>query len=534
MTIRGTDGADGSSCVRLAEVVAALSLATDLAMGQPLEHALCSCILAVRLGDALGLGDDELHEVYYQALLRYIGCNAETYAVSALVGDEIALRTEYATVDSADQRAVVGIILRYLRQANAGTSPLHFLQTVTHGLLTSSKSFKEIFSGHCEVAQRLATRLGFGERVVDALGQLYERWDGRGLPRGRKGEQVALSVRVVTLAQDAIVFHRIDGVEAAVAMARERRGTVYEPRIVDIFCDQAARLLSDLSDEPSWDTVLRIEPGRHVVLSEPGYDEACRAVADFTDLKSPYFLGHSSGVAQIAAAAARFCRLPTPDVHALGRAALLHDIGRVGVTTSIWDKPGPLSEREWERVRLHPYYTERVLARPAALKRLGVLAACHHERIDGSGYHRGATSTMLSPAARLLAAADVYQACTETRPHRAALPPTAAADVLRREVRLGHLDGDAVAGVLASVGHTPHVRHRERVAGLSEREVAVLRLLARGHSMKTIAAQLVVADKTVDNHIQHIYNKIGVSTRAGATLFAVEHNLLLDAGASSE
>lgn len=515
--------------VRLAEVMGALSLATDLAMGQPLEHALCSCILAVRLGDTLGLSDDELRDVYYQALLRYIGCNAETHAMASLIGDEIAMRAEYATLDTADQRAAVALVLRSIRQAHAGASPLQLAQAVTRGLLTASGAFKAIFEGHCEVAQRLAVRLGFGDGLVRALGQLYERWDGRGLPHGLKGEAIAIAVRVVSLAQDAIVFHRLGGVEAAVAMARERQGTAYDPRIADRFCRQAPVLLADLDDEQPWEEVLALEPGARFNLSETEFDAACRVMADFADLKSPFLLNHSTTVARLAADAARRCGLPATDVTNVWRAGLLHDLGRVGVSTSIWDKPGPLSARDWERVRLHPYRTERILARPAALARLGALAACHHERLDGSGYHRGVPAALLSPAARLLAAADVYAALIEPRPHRPAHMLEEAARELRREVRAGRLDSEAAGAVLAAAGHRVRPAGRELVAGLSAREVEVLRLLARGLSMKEIATRLFIATKTVDNHIQHIYTKLGVSTRAGATLFAMEQDLLADA-----
>ncbi len=194
----------------------------------------------------------------------------------------------------------------------------------------------------------------------------------------------------------------------------------------------------------------------------------------------------------------------------------------------IWGKPGPLTTREWERVRLHPYYTERVLARPGVLARLGALASLHHERLDGSGYYRGLSANMLSPAARILAVADVYHAMTELRPHRPALTSEQAAEQLRREARAGRLDGEAVSQVLLAAGHAVRTSRHELVAGLSTRQVEVLRLIARGYTIKQIARTLTLSEKTVDNHIQHIYNKIGVSTRAGATLFAMEQNLLID------
>ena len=518
----------GTSEIRLAELMAALSLATDLGMGQPMEYALCVCVLSVRLGEALGLSENELREIYYLALLRHIGCNAETYRMADLFGDELALRADFAAVDSRHTSQVVGLVLHYIRQANEGTSPLNLARMIAQGLLAAPHLMKEEYTGFCEVAQRLAERLGFGESTRIALGQIFERWDGQGVPGKVKGEDITPSMRIVTLTQDAITFHRLEGVEAAVKMAQERKGTIYDPHMVECFCQQASQLLAGLEEEPSWEVVLSLEPGIRTRLSDEQFDNACRTIADFADIKSPYTLGHSLGVAELAAKAARRCGLPEADTVTIRRAGLLHDIGRVGVSAGIWGRPGPLSEREWERVRMHPYYTERVLARPGVLARLGALAALHHERLDGSGYYRGLPASMLSPAARILAAADVYHAMTEPRPHSPPLMPEIAAEQLQREVRAGRLDGEAVSNVLAVAGHIVPTPRRELVAGLSERQVEVLRLIAGGYSMKQIAGLLTISEKTVDNHIQHIYNKIGVSTRAGATLFAMEQDLLTD------
>ncbi|HEY8744706.1 MAG TPA: HD domain-containing phosphohydrolase, partial [Chloroflexota bacterium] len=281
-----------ASDLRLAELIAALSLATDLGMGQPPEFALRSCVLAIRLGDALHLGTPDLHDVYYQALLRYIGCNAETFSLAALFGDELALRTEFVTIDQGRSSEVIGFALRRLRRANAGAPLLRLVRNVARGLVMAPGVVQEGYAGHCEVAQRLAARLHFGDTIIRALGQLYERWDGRGAPNGLKGENVALAVRVVALAQDAIVFQRIGGVEAAVAVARARKGTAYDPRIATCFCEQAPRLLAGLEDEPSWEAVLAMEPGPRTYLPAARFDTACQAIADFADLKSPYTLGH--------------------------------------------------------------------------------------------------------------------------------------------------------------------------------------------------------------------------------------------------
>jgi HD-GYP domain-containing protein (c-di-GMP phosphodiesterase class II) len=511
--------------VRLAELMASLSLATDLGMGQPMEFALSSCILAVRLAEKCGYSDEALREVYYQALLRYIGCNAETDWLASIVRDEQSLRADFAQVDNGDISAVLSTFLGAIRQANGGDSALTIARAIGRGLLASAH-IKPMFAGHCEVAQRLAERFGFDKHVIYGLGQLYERWDGKGSPKGIKGEAIAPAVLVVTLAQDMVIFHRLGRVEAAKNIARQRKGGAYSPKLVDAFCSHADELCQGLDQEPSWEAVLQLEPGARETLTEEGFDNACRAFADFVDIKSNYTLTHSSGVANLAAEAARLGGLPASDVTSIWRAALLKEIGRTGITSSIWEKPGSLSDREWERVRLHTYYAERIFAHTPALAKLGALASLHHERMDGSGYHRGLPSASQSLASRILSAADVYHSLTEARPYRPAFEPEAAARELHSQVRAGKLDGDSANYVLSAAGHRVKKARREMVAGLSERELDVLRLLSQGLTIKQMASQLVISEKTVDSHIQHIYNKIGVSTRAGATMFAMENNLL--------
>jgi len=248
-------------------------------------------------------------------------------------------------------------------------------------------------------------------------------------------------------------------------------------------------------------------------------------MADLVDMKSPCLAGHSRGVASLACAAARAAGYPDDDVTVLRRAGLIHDLGRLGVSNAIWDKPGPLTGAESERIRLHPYLTERMLARVGALSRSREIAARHHERLDGSGYPRGLTAASLTPPDRLLAAADAYHAMTEPRPHRAPLGPGQAARELRAEVAGGRLDSEAAEAVLAAAGHRVPAR-RAWPGGLTAREAEVLGLLARGHSNRDIAHRLVITPKTAMNHVEHIYAKLGISSRAAATLYATQHGLM--------
>ncbi|MBI3241500.1 MAG: HD domain-containing protein [Chloroflexi bacterium] len=513
----------GSNGLRLAELLASLSLAIDLGTGQPLEWVMKCTLLAANLSKALGLSEDDQRDVFFLSLLRHVGCTANAHADAGRFGDELGA-AEGLTLDMDDVAQAFGFVFR---SAGRGRPPLERLGYIG-GLLAAGPGVAKInHAAHCEVAERISETLGFSPAVAAGLWQIYERWDGKGDPKGLKGEDIALPVRVIHLAQDAATFYSLNGIESATTVVRGRAGRQLDPTFVDSFCRFAPDLCSALDADSLWEALLTAEPGRPVQLTDSQIDAGCLAVADFTDMKSPFTLNHSRHVSQLAEASARLCGLPETDAVNLRRAGLLHDIGRVGVSAGIWGKAGSLTESEWERVRLHPYYTERVLSRSKTLEPLGALAALHHERLDGSGYHRRLPGASLPLSARLLAAADAYCAMTELRPHRTALTPEAAADQLRREARSGELDEKAVEAVLVAAGHASRLPTCKAASvELSEREIEVLRLVARGLSNKEMAARLVISPKTVGHHVQHIYNKIGVSTRAGATLFAIQNNLL--------
>jgi HD-GYP domain-containing protein (c-di-GMP phosphodiesterase class II) len=308
---------------------------------------------------------------------------------------------------------------------------------------------------------------------------------------------------------------------------------MYDPALVERFLKVAGALFTLVDASSPWEATLSCEPGAQEVIAESAIDDAARSIADFVDLKSRFTVRHSSGVAALAEAAGRSLALPEAALVMLRRAALLHDLGRIAISVAIWEKPGPLTEDEWERVRLHPYFTERVLARPRALAMLGALAAQHHERQDASGYYRQTPGSLLSVSARTLAAADVYHAMTEPRPHRAALAPDAAASALRAEARAGRLDSDAVNAVLVAAGHARKASRRIWPAGLSDREVEVLQRIARGATYRETARALVISERTVEHHVRHIFDKLGVSTRAAATYFAMRHDLIADGESST-
>jgi HD-GYP domain-containing protein (c-di-GMP phosphodiesterase class II) len=378
---------------------------------------------------------------------------------------------------------------------------------------------------HCRVAGQLAMRLGLGEPVRAALQDVFERWDGKGQPRSLKGDRIALPARIVELADITEAFRRLGGLDTALEVARRRRGGQFDPQLVDLLTREAMVVFAGLDEETTWARVIASEPALGPSLSQPRIDVALEAIADFADLKSPYMTGHSRGVAELASKASSSLGLGDAEVAELRRAALMHDMGRLGVPNTIWDKPAQMSEAEMERVRLHPYLMQRMFSRLSGLAEAAQLAGRTSERLDGSGYPRGLTGAGLTPAARALQAADVYQALTEPRAYRPALDEAAAARELRSEVAAGRLDAHAVEAVLGAAGHRVR-RRREGPDGLTPREVEVLVLLAHGGSNKEIATRLVVSPKTIGTHIEHIYSKIGCSTRVGASLYAMQHGLL--------
>jgi HD-GYP domain-containing protein (c-di-GMP phosphodiesterase class II) len=479
------------------------------------------------LAEAAGLDDHQRRNVYHQALLRYIGCNGDTHLLASAFGDEIALRRDLQRIDIGNKSELVETITRAITRTFADAPPAELAKAVERGLAEAMQVSVPILAGHCEVAQRIAERIGLSDEIRENLGQLYERWDGKGLPRGLAGNAVKLPVRLVTLAQDAIALTEAHGFETMTTMIAKRAGGAYEPELADLFLAHAERLLAGLEQPVDRETILALEPVPHAVLGEDACEEAYLAIADMIDMRMPFTFGHSRAVAALADAAGKSLGLPAADIRTVRWAAYTHDIGELAIPVSVWMRPGALTERETDAARLHPYHGERALASLGGEgKSIAALVLRHHERLDGSGYHRYARATDLSPAARILAAAETFQTAREARPYRAALSDAAAAAKLRGAVREGKLCHDAAEAVLACAGQPARRETTERLAGLTPREIEVLRLIAAGHTAKEAARQLEIAPKTADNHIQNLYSKIGVTTRAAAALYALERGLV--------
>ena len=514
-------GETGDRSARLAELVAALSLGVDLGFGQPMEHVLRQCLIALRLGGHAGLDEQDRMAVYYTALLVNVGCHADAHEQAKWFGDDIALKSGKYVHEVGSVRGA----LAAMRLVGAGNPPLHRFRVGLEFAVSGHRQLDGMITQHARLAGTLAEQLGLPGIVRDSVGAAYEQWDGRGWPGALKADAIPIAARIAQLAEFIEVAHRVGGVAGAMALARRRAGRQFDPALAALLCARADEILDGLDAVPAWPAVIAAEPALAVELSADQLDDALAAIANFVDLKSPFTLGHSVAVAELAEEAGRRLGLPPEQALILRRAGFVHGFGRLGVSNSIWDRRGPLSAGEWERVRMYPYLTERMLHQSAALAPLGEIAVQHRERLDGSGYPRGLSGGAISRPARVLGAADAYTSMREPRPHRPARPAADAAAELRAEVRAGRLDGTAVDAVLEAAGHRLP-RRREAVAGLTAREVEVLILLARGLSNRQIAERLVITPKTAGNHVEHIYAKIGASSRAAAAMFAVQHGLL--------
>ena len=508
--------------IRAAELVGALSLATDLGTGQPLEHALRTAVLAVRLGELAAASPEEVSDAYYVALLHGSGCTSNSHEATQLFGEDIMHRAAFFLIDPADPEQV----LAFYRTHVGPGRPTEVRERMIEAALSNPTRARESFAAMCEVAQRFSSWLGLGPGVEASLEFVFARWDGKGPSGGVGGEALPLPARLLHVARDYSLFLSAAGADDARTVLEQRAGTAYDPRLAELAVRHFDGVCAELDDARMWEHALEGEPLPHVCLSGEAIDAGFAAFATLTGLKSPWLREHSTDVADLAEAAAWRLGLPPETVTLLRRAALAADLGRVGVSNAIWEKPAPLGFGEWERVRLHPHFSERAFAQSPALAPIGLLAGSHHERLDGSGYHRGVRGAALERAGRILAAADCYTAMRHARPHRPALEPEAAGAELRREVEEGRLDAEAVDAVLAAAGHRVPKRARELPGGLTRRELEVLLALVLGHSDQVIADDLGISAKTVGHHVQHVYQKVGVRSRAAATVWAFEHDLV--------
>lgn len=504
----------------MAEVLTALSLTTDLAAGMTFEKGLRTCVVATTFArDVLASDRETCRVVYETALLRSVGCTSFAPELAAIFGDEVAFQSALKHLDPGDDVPLTEQLLRIGGWTRESARQL--TGTLTEVLHTVGV---DAMRNGCEASNALGSGLGVMPQTLAALNDVYERWDGHGIPLGTAGEHLSFATRVVHVAEQAVLAHATGGEPAAVSEVARRAGGQLDPDLARAFAADAPKLLAPLREPDAVACAMGAEPPPYVMVPAEGIPDLCAVLGRFVDLKGTWLVGHSEHVARLAQRAGRLGELTADKVAQLHCAALLHDLGRAGISADVWDHPGPLSTADTERVRMHPYWTQRVLERVPALAALAPIASAHHERLDGSGYHRGTFGTQTSPAARILAAADLFATLTEPRAHRDAFTVDEAIRILTREADSGTLDRVACDLVIRAAGGPPP--RASRPAGLTAREIEVLRLAARGLTNQQIGTELSISSRTVGHHLGHIYDKTGRRTRAGVAVFAMEQQLL--------
>jgi putative nucleotidyltransferase with HDIG domain len=498
-----------------------LSLATDAGAALPKETALRTALLALHAADLWDVEVDR-SDVFFGALIRHLGCTSTASAETRLMGDEHELRSSLVLSDAASPASMFNAARRGF---GVGRPTLERARRVARFLAFAPREVPQIFSQRCEVAVHLAARLGLPMGVQRTLDDAYERHDGKGAPRGKHGKKICPAARLLAAAEMVAMCSQLPGgVNIAKDLLVHRKGTQFDPAVVSLFMTHWSDLLAQ-ADGDVRARLLEREPKVDTSIDLDDADLFAVMFADFVDLKSPFTVGHSRMVSTLAEDAARELGLPETDRKRLATAGLLHDLGRVSVSNAIWDKAGPLTEGEREAMRRHSSFTEQILKTSKPWTDLALLAASDHERADGSGYPRMSLAPNAGVPARILSAADVLAALVAPRPHRPRYTLDVAARILGEEAGRGRLDRACVDAVLASQG----IRAKERprlAAGITERELEVLRLIARGLVDKEIASELGISHRTVHHHNQSLFQKIGVTTRGAAALFAAEHGLL--------
>lgn len=524
---------ESAGMIHTADILGALSAAADLALGMPEGHAARSCYLGMAIADRLKLSPEEKATLYYSELLMDAGCTAWAgYVATAIMGDEIGARRDfYFSRDARNPLDVLGWLQQYMAVgAPAPIRARHILDFSMHG-----KDFqREGLQNTAEVARHFAERLGMPDAVQSTLWSVFEQWDGKG-PNQARGGAIPIASRIVAVTSLLEAFYAAGGRAAALRIVQARRGTSFDPLLVEVVLSLARdeAFWAEFGEDRVWETVLSMEPrSPYRFLPAERLADVAMAFADFADLKSFYSVGHSRRVGDLAARIA--CRmLGEREAETVRLAGLTHDLGLVAVPSFVLHKAQEaLSAAEWDRLRLHPYHAERILARIPAFRTVIPLIGAHHERVDGQGYYRGLTGSQIPPGSRILAVVDRYDELTHGLPGHPPLDVGSALERLYVDAGTAYAE-DCVRSLEEELrssesftGIVRGARTRQWPSGLTSREVELLRLLAGGLSRREVAGQLFLSEHTVRHHLEHIYAKIGVRTRVAATLFAIEHDLL--------
>jgi HD-GYP domain-containing protein (c-di-GMP phosphodiesterase class II) len=422
--------------LRTSEILSALSFALDLTEGQSMGHTVNSCLLGMRLAQIIGISEDDRSELYFALLTKDVGCSSNAARMYEVFGgDDLKAKRE---VKTQDWSRISFDGLNYLMRNVAPGRPLHErLMSIAQVAMKRDKQARAMTEIRCERGAQIALRLGFSWQAAEGIRYLDEHWNGEGHPEGLHGEDIPLFSRIMNLAQTLEVFAAISGTAEALRVMKERSGTWFDPALVNAAAslENETDLWAAMHDGTARDRVIAMQPGNEIRMADDAaIDNICEAFAGVIDTKSPYTNQHSQRVTKAALAIGKMLGLRQKDLVILRRAGLLHDIGKLGVPNSILDKQGKLTAGEWEAIRLHPYYTQRILEQISGFQHLAFIASTHHEKLDGTGYHRNLRGSQLPLESRALAVADIYDALSSTRSYRAAIPIDEVFAIMKRDV----------------------------------------------------------------------------------------------------
>ena len=416
-------------------MLAGLSYALDLTEGQREGHAIRSCLIGMRIARELRLPSEQQSALFYALLMKDLGCSSNAARFAVLFGaDDHRVKADLKTTDWPKAVEAFRFVARNVAPGQFWlTRAFQLLAVLTRG----PDGAREVVLTRCERGADIARMLGFHDDTVQAIRALDEHWDGAGQPYALRGDQIPLLARIVGLAQTAEVFFTTYGVEAAYDMAIARKASWFDPEIVDAFLAFRAdvEFWRALAQDDAQSQVTQLEPAdRVIVADEDRLDRVAEAFALVIDAKSPWTFQHSRGVAATGVAIAEVMGYADEQVREIRRAALLHDIGKLGVSSLILDKPGMLTDEEFRAIRRHPVATREILMRTGCFRHLAGAAASHHERLDGSGYDLGLDRSSLPMLTRVLCTADVCDALRASRPYRQSMPIERVLDIMRRDV----------------------------------------------------------------------------------------------------
>lgn len=423
-----------SQHMRLSEVIGALSYALDLTEGQPPGHSLRCAWIGMHVGQALALTSQQLSDLYYTLLLKDAGCSSNAARLWELYGgDERITKHDYKTVDSQSLLALGRFVLQH-------TGPGEPLRRRVQRLFNVARNGEdladELVQTRCERGARIVQQLGFDKAVADGVYALDEHWNGKGRPNRVQGEAIPLNARIALLAQVVDVFNAVGGPAAAAAEVCRRAGSWFDPKIVDTFLiiSRQGGFWEGLNVEGLDLRVARIEPSaRLIIIDEDKLDVIAEAFADIIDAKSAFTSGHSRRVTRYADAIASNLGLGPARRRWLRRASLLHDIGKLGVSTGVLDKQGKLDATEWESIKRHATLSEDILFRMSAFRDMAAIAGAHHERLDGKGYPKGLAGDAIALETRIITTGDIFDAITARRPYRDPMPVSEAMMTMDRD-----------------------------------------------------------------------------------------------------